>query len=282
MESLRRYGGDAWFNLGDRDLGTHLYRTARRRAGASLSRGDGRDRRRRGGSSCVCCRSPTTRSAPASPSRAKARSASRSTSCSASTRWRWRRCGSRGPTRASPAPGVLDAIAGAAVVVIAPSNPIVSIGPVLAVPGVREAVDGPARRRGRGVAHRGRRRPQGPRRPAAHRAGPRELGGGSGPDLRRAGRHPGDRHRRRRAGRRGRGRGRALRGDRHHHVHAPSGPPPWAGPSSRGGAGHESTRRVRHRRHRRDPPRRRPGRASSPRPPPAATAPPWPTATWWS
>ncbi len=33
MESLRRYGGEAWFNLGDRDLGTHLYRTARRQRG---------------------------------------------------------------------------------------------------------------------------------------------------------------------------------------------------------------------------------------------------------
>ncbi len=37
METLRRYGGEAWFNLGDRDLGTHLYRTARRHAGATLS-----------------------------------------------------------------------------------------------------------------------------------------------------------------------------------------------------------------------------------------------------
>jgi LPPG:FO 2-phospho-L-lactate transferase len=41
---------------------------------------------------------------------------------------------------ATPAPGVLEALEGAAVVVIAPSNPIVSIGPVLAVPGVREVL----------------------------------------------------------------------------------------------------------------------------------------------
>jgi LPPG:FO 2-phospho-L-lactate transferase len=45
-----------------------------------------------------------------------------------------------GAADARPAPGVLDAIATAEVVVIAPSNPIVSIGPVLAVPGVRDAV----------------------------------------------------------------------------------------------------------------------------------------------
>jgi len=45
-----------------------------------------------------------------------------------------------GVATSSPAPGVLDAIAAAERVVIAPSNPIVSIGPVLAVPGILEAV----------------------------------------------------------------------------------------------------------------------------------------------
>jgi LPPG:FO 2-phospho-L-lactate transferase len=54
-----------------------------------------------------------------------------------------------GVEAASPAPGVLDAIAAAETVVIAPSNPIVSIGPLLAVPGVRQAV---AARRGDVVA----------------------------------------------------------------------------------------------------------------------------------
>jgi LPPG:FO 2-phospho-L-lactate transferase len=46
-----------------------------------------------------------------------------------------------GADEAVPAPGVLDAIASAALVVIAPSNPIVSIGPLLAVPGIRDAVE---------------------------------------------------------------------------------------------------------------------------------------------
>ena len=50
-----------------------------------------------------------------------------------------------GVERASPAPGVLDAIARADVLLLCPSNPVVSIGPILAVPGVREAV---AARRG--------------------------------------------------------------------------------------------------------------------------------------
>jgi LPPG:FO 2-phospho-L-lactate transferase len=45
-----------------------------------------------------------------------------------------------GSAHAHPAPGVLDGIAGADAVVLCPSNPVVSIGPILAVPGVREAV----------------------------------------------------------------------------------------------------------------------------------------------
>jgi len=46
----------------------------------------------------------------------------------------------RGAETAKPAPGVLDALAAAEVILICPSNPIVSVGPVLAVPGVRDAV----------------------------------------------------------------------------------------------------------------------------------------------
>jgi LPPG:FO 2-phospho-L-lactate transferase len=46
-----------------------------------------------------------------------------------------------GADASSPAPGVLDTLAGAEAVLIAPSNPFVSIGPILAVPGIREAVE---------------------------------------------------------------------------------------------------------------------------------------------
>jgi LPPG:FO 2-phospho-L-lactate transferase len=46
-----------------------------------------------------------------------------------------------GAERARPAPAVLDALSAAGAVIVAPSNPVVSIGPVLAVPGVREAVE---------------------------------------------------------------------------------------------------------------------------------------------
>ena len=45
MDALDRYGQDTWFRLGDRDLGTHIYRTERLAEGATISRGVGRDRR---------------------------------------------------------------------------------------------------------------------------------------------------------------------------------------------------------------------------------------------
>ncbi len=50
-----------WFNLGDRDLGTHLYRTARLPRRGHADRGHRRDRRPPGASASACCRSPTTR-----------------------------------------------------------------------------------------------------------------------------------------------------------------------------------------------------------------------------
>src|SRR4029453_14235254 len=53
-----------------------------------------------------------------------------------------------GAGEAAPAPGVLDAIAGASAIVFSPSTPVVSIGPILAVPGIRDAVE---RRRGSAV-----------------------------------------------------------------------------------------------------------------------------------
>ena len=66
--------------------------------------------------------------------------ASRSTSSQRHHAVAVERCASTAPTRRGPAPGVLEALAEADRVVVAPSNPIVSIGPVLAVPGVRDAV----------------------------------------------------------------------------------------------------------------------------------------------
>jgi LPPG:FO 2-phospho-L-lactate transferase len=145
METLERYRGQTWFNLGDRDLGTHLFRTQRLAEGASLAEVTGEIAAAWGLGLRIV---PVTESplrtmltlAPGEEGEGDELSfqqyfVGRQHSVSVSS------VRFSGAASASPSPGVLDALASATSVVIAPSNPIVSIGPVLAVPGVREAVE---------------------------------------------------------------------------------------------------------------------------------------------
>jgi LPPG:FO 2-phospho-L-lactate transferase len=149
MDCLERYGGATWFRLGDRDLGTHLYRTQRRRDGAPLSVVTAEitrawdlelhllpvtdDPLR----THVTVEDPD----PDVPDHVVEREVSfqeyfvqrRHAVTVRSVRI-------DGAGEAKPAPGVLDALAGADRVVIAPSNPIVSVAPVLAVHGIHEAL----------------------------------------------------------------------------------------------------------------------------------------------
>lgn len=153
MEQLRRYaaangidgrdavGNDAagWFSLGDRDLGTHLYRTSRRRAGASLSQVTREITSAWGLELAIL---------PVSDDPLRTRLTTVDGEQLGFQEYFVREQHSvaiaevrvEGAAAAHPAPGVLEAIARADVVVIAPSNPVVSIDPVLAVPGVRDAV----------------------------------------------------------------------------------------------------------------------------------------------
>ena len=143
MDTVRRYGGDAWFQLGDRDLGTHLYRTGRLANGdplsaitADIARAWGLD----------------VRLLPASDDELRTmvtvRDDDREREVSFQEYFVQRQHGVpvtalrfAGEGTAAAAPGVLTAIADAEVVVIAPSNPLVSIAPVLAVNGVRDAIE---------------------------------------------------------------------------------------------------------------------------------------------
>jgi LPPG:FO 2-phospho-L-lactate transferase len=140
MESLRRYPrARAWFNLGDRDLATHLYRTDRLRAGATLS--------------TVTVEIADAwelglRLLPASDDPVRTRVTVPDGEIDFQEYFVHRQHDVAvsavrfdGAEAATPAPGVLDAIRAASHVVIAPSNPIVSIAPVLAIPGVRDAVE---------------------------------------------------------------------------------------------------------------------------------------------
>jgi LPPG:FO 2-phospho-L-lactate transferase len=140
MEALARYPrARAWFNLGDRDLATHLYRTDRLRAGATLTDVT---------AEIVEAWELRCRLLPVSddPVRTRLTVADegeigfqeyfvRRHHDVAVTEVRF-----EGAAAAQPGPDVLDAIGDAERVLIAPSNPIVSIDPVLAVPGVRDAV----------------------------------------------------------------------------------------------------------------------------------------------
>jgi LPPG:FO 2-phospho-L-lactate transferase len=141
MEALGRYpGAVTWFNLGDRDLATHLYRTHRLRSGASLSTVS---------QEIADAWDLGLRLLPVSDDRLQTRVTiaggheigfqeyfveRHHDVTVTSVRF-------DGAEAASPAPGVLVEIATGARVVVAPSNPIVSIDPVLAVPGVRAAIE---------------------------------------------------------------------------------------------------------------------------------------------
>jgi LPPG:FO 2-phospho-L-lactate transferase len=145
MEELERYGEASWFRLGDRDFATHIARGARLRDGATVTDAVLSLQESRGLTSVIL---PMTDA----PVRTQVR-----------TDDGWldfqeyfvhrrqapevREVRFAGIEAARPTARVADAFAAASVVVIGPSNPIVSIGPILAVPGMRELVD-EARSRG--------------------------------------------------------------------------------------------------------------------------------------
>ena len=138
MTALDRYHGQTWFRLGDKDLATHLYRTQRLRDGLGLGEVT---------AEIVRAWDLELRLLPVTDDPLETRVTvegegeigfqeyfvGRQHNVTV-TNVRF-----AGAAQARPGPGVLEAIAAADVVLICPSNPIVSIGPPLAVPGVRDA-----------------------------------------------------------------------------------------------------------------------------------------------
>ena len=138
LEALGRLGVDTWFQLGDLDLATHLFRTARLRAGVSLTEVTAEI------TTALEVRSTLV---PMSNERVRTRICTSSGELEFQTYFVKRRARDRvtamrfeGASEASPAPGLLDAIANAEAIILCPSNPFISIGPILAVPGIREAL----------------------------------------------------------------------------------------------------------------------------------------------
>jgi LPPG:FO 2-phospho-L-lactate transferase len=138
LEALGRLGADTWFQLGDLDLATHLYRTQRLRQGASLSQVTSEITR------ALKVRSTLV---PMSNDRVRTRICTPSGELEFQTYFVKRRARDRvtamrfeGACEAAPAPGLLDAIQKAEAIILCPSNPFISIGPILAIPGIREAL----------------------------------------------------------------------------------------------------------------------------------------------
>jgi LPPG:FO 2-phospho-L-lactate transferase len=138
LEAMATLGAETWFNLGDRDLATHLYRTGRLRSGVPLSAVTAEVARSLG---------VAVRLLPMSddPVRTRVRTADG-----------WlgfqeyfvrekalvdvQDIVYAGAEVARPAPGVCEALAGADLIVVCPSNPVTSVGPILAVPGMVAAL----------------------------------------------------------------------------------------------------------------------------------------------
>src|SRR5512146_188161 len=138
VEAMRQIGAPAWFRVGDRDLATHLTRTQLLASGRTLSEAT---------AEIASALGVQSRILPMSDARVETRVTTPDGELSfqeyvVRERYRPEVRGVRlvGAEQASPAPGVLEAIKSAEAVVLAPSNPITSIGPILAVPGIREAL----------------------------------------------------------------------------------------------------------------------------------------------
>ncbi len=137
---LRRYGDDAWFGLGDMDMATHLLRTQALAAGQTLS--EITDAL----SSALGIRARLLpMSDDAVPTMVETLEHGTLAFQEYFVRYRWqptvRRLYYNGADRARPAPGLLDTLAQASAIVICPSNPLLSIEPILQIPGIRAALE---------------------------------------------------------------------------------------------------------------------------------------------
>jgi len=143
LGELKAYGaGPDWFGLGDTDIATHLHRTSMLAAGLPLS-----------AATAVLCQrwQPGVRLLPMSDDRVETHVVLAGDEGDRTVHFQewWVRMGAQAPAtgfvfdgaaEAAPAPGVLDAIAEADVILLPPSNPVVSIGTILAVPGIAAAM----------------------------------------------------------------------------------------------------------------------------------------------
>jgi LPPG:FO 2-phospho-L-lactate transferase len=138
LEWLEKYGGESWFRLGDRDLATHITRTRLLREGLTLAQVSERIGKALGVKAALLPMSND-------PVETKIQTPAGEISFQeyfVKRRWSVEATGVSyaGAEKSRPAPGVLDAIRDAKGVIVCPSNPVTSIGPILAVPGIRSVL----------------------------------------------------------------------------------------------------------------------------------------------
>ncbi len=138
LEALSRFGYDTWFRLGDRDLATCLTRTHLLRRGLTLAEATAEIARALGVPATVI---------PATNDRLRTKLRTDAGLLDFQEFFVKRRAGDPvreiifdGADSAGPADGVMEAIAAADAVLVTPSNPLISIAPILAVPGLRDAL----------------------------------------------------------------------------------------------------------------------------------------------
>jgi LPPG:FO 2-phospho-L-lactate transferase len=140
LESLKMYGADAWFGLGDKDLATHIRRTDMLRSGYALSEIT------RSLSAALGIRHPIV---PMTDNRVRTRVTTELGELAFQEYFVKLRCEPmvkslrfEGAEAASPAPAFSQALEQSRAIVFCPSNPFVSVAPILAVPGVRKGIEG--------------------------------------------------------------------------------------------------------------------------------------------
>jgi LPPG:FO 2-phospho-L-lactate transferase len=138
LKALGRLGAETWFQLGDRDLATHLFRTERLQQGHTLTEVTAEIGYALGVKSAIV---------PMSNDSVRTRVCTPSGELEFQTYFVKRHArdavtGVRfeGAERAKPSPAIINALARAEAIILCPSNPFISIGPILAIPGIREAL----------------------------------------------------------------------------------------------------------------------------------------------
>jgi LPPG:FO 2-phospho-L-lactate transferase len=142
LGEMVRFGEPTWFNLGDRDLATHLHRTRLLAEGVTLGEVTARLARDLGNRHAVLPMSDQ-------PVRTRLLGPDGWLSFQEyfvreKTQVEVREVEYTGAAAATPSPGLLEAIVSADAVLVCPSNPVTSIGPILAVPGIAQALEATA------------------------------------------------------------------------------------------------------------------------------------------